>query len=736
VSTSPRSSRFAFAALVALAVGTLLFAGSSAARRGTADAFVGQSYFSPPPQSIYFGTAYALSRDGNTAIVSAPGYYWQPNQKKVPQGSVYVYHQTGGGVWSGGTKLTGPTRFGDSVALSADGRVAAIGASGRNDRTGGAFVYRTSGGNVWVGQELKTKIPSREEFGKPVAISGDASAIVVGAPKDNGKKGAVWVFGRSGSTWKQLGGKLTGKDEKGAAEFGSRIALSGDGRIMLVGGPEDDSGRGAVWAFQRSGSAWKSAKLVGVGGRFGVGIALSVDGSTALIVSPGRTNDDKQAQVWTYSRSGSTWTRRDTVDKHLFPNGLYVGFAHGVSLSGDGRTAFVGVHQSLDPQLLTWTFTRAPLSFRWQAGTIQYGFCCPGVMSTDADVALQRYGETSVGIYVDAPIVRGVSPAGGPTAGGTKVILTGIDFRKVRGVNFGDARAASFTVDSETQITAVAPSGAAGQVDVRVVAVHATSPKSDSAHYTYFERPVVTAVSPTSGPSSGGTSVTITGRFFDQSSVVRFGNSVASSVHFDSATQVTAVSPPGMGVVDVTVTTLAGTSATSAADGFTYIIPPTEKVITFDDLTTVGPQQSGPTVVTSQYAGVTFNSVAAIDYSKGPDAIPGFARSGTIGIEQCVGVEFCTTPIRVTIASAQTLVRVWVGFSFRLDSPVQIQLRALNESSSVVGTATATLPANPSPTPIRTPLEVRALSPSIRSIEVSIPGGYDNALAVDHVTFS
>src|SRR5205814_678249 len=105
---------------------------------------------------------------------------------------------------------------------------------------------------------------------------------------------------------------------------------------------------------------------------------------------------------------------------------------------------------------------------------------------------------------------------------------------------------------------------------------------------------------------------------------------------------------------------------------------PAEKVITFDDLTTVGPQQSGPTVVTSQYAlqGVTFNSVSAIDYSKGPAAIPGFARSGTIGIEQCVGVEFCTTPIRVTFASAQALVRVWVGFSFRLDAPMQVQLRA------------------------------------------------------------
>src|SRR5258707_3788405 len=82
--------------------------------------------------------------------------------------------------------------------------------------------------------------------------------------------------------------------------------------------------------------------------------------------------------------------------------------------------------------------------------------------------------------------------------------------------------------------------------------------------------PTVTNVNPNTGPMQGGTSVTITGTNFSGATAVRFGSNAAGSFTVDSATQITATSPTGVGTVDVTVTTAGGTSAISSGDRFTY----------------------------------------------------------------------------------------------------------------------------------------------------------------------
>ncbi|MCL4442751.1 MAG: IPT/TIG domain-containing protein [Actinobacteria bacterium] len=83
--------------------------------------------------------------------------------------------------------------------------------------------------------------------------------------------------------------------------------------------------------------------------------------------------------------------------------------------------------------------------------------------------------------------------------------------------------------------------------------------------------PTITSISPTSGPTAGGTSVTITGTNFTSSATVDFGSTAATSVTYNSATSLTATSPAeSAGTVDVTVTTVGDTSATSSADQFTY----------------------------------------------------------------------------------------------------------------------------------------------------------------------
>jgi hypothetical protein len=87
---------------------------------------------------------------------------------------------------------------------------------------------------------------------------------------------------------------------------------------------------------------------------------------------------------------------------------------------------------------------------------------------------------------------------------------------------------------------------------------------------TALNLPNVSAITPNTGVPGGGTAVTITGGNFAFGATVDFGTAPATSAIVNSPSQISAVAPPGSGTVDVTVTTPAGTSATSAADQYTY----------------------------------------------------------------------------------------------------------------------------------------------------------------------
>src|SRR5207253_3065436 len=142
-------------------------------------------------------------------------------------------------------------------------------------------------------------------------------------------------------------------------------------------------------------------------------------------------------------------------------------------------------------------------------------------------------------------------------------------------VKFGATNAAGFSVDTDGQITATAPAHAAATVDVTVTTVGGTSATSASDQFTFVAAPVVTSVAPTAGPPAGGTSVTLPGSEFTGATSVKFGATNASSFSVDTGGQITATSPAeSAGTVDVTVTTVGGTSATSASDQFTFVAAP------------------------------------------------------------------------------------------------------------------------------------------------------------------
>ncbi|WP_329038300.1 IPT/TIG domain-containing protein [Streptomyces sp. NBC_01725] len=170
------------------------------------------------------------------------------------------------------------------------------------------------------------------------------------------------------------------------------------------------------------------------------------------------------------------------------------------------------------------------------------------------------------------PTISTINPSQGPTTGGTTVTLTGTGMTGSTAVRFGSTNATSFTVNSASQITAVSPPRAAGAA--AVIVVHPTG-NSNSVTFTYVVAtvPVVTSVAPSSGPTGGGTSVTLTGTGFTGATAVTFAGVPATSFVVNSSTQITAVTPAGSaGAAVVAVTTSGGTSAPDAF--FFYAVAP------------------------------------------------------------------------------------------------------------------------------------------------------------------
>ena len=144
--------------------------------------------------------------------------------------------------------------------------------------------------------------------------------------------------------------------------------------------------------------------------------------------------------------------------------------------------------------------------------------------------------------YLPPPVVDGVSPASGPESGGNPVVIDGGPFTDASLVSFGGAPA-HFTVGTSYQLTASAPAGT-GTVGVTVTTPGGTSP-AGSSEYTYVPVPTVDGVSPTRGPTVGGTAVIVTGTGFTHATTVLFGATASKSFTVGSDTSLTAVAPAG-----------------------------------------------------------------------------------------------------------------------------------------------------------------------------------------------
>jgi hypothetical protein len=331
-----------------------------------------QAYLKASNPDAYdeFGSSVALSDDAGTLAVGAPKEEShvrgidgdQTDNSLWLAGAAYVFVRSGG-EWTQQAYVKASNTdladfFGGTVALSGDGGTLAVGATGEDSgatgingnptdesvaRSGAAYVFVRSGG-VWSQQAyVKASNTGQDDaFGASMALSHDGDSLAVGADWEaclatgiNGDQaddsaqgaGAVYVLVRSGEVWSQqayIKASNTGFHDV----FGRRLALSDDGNTLAAGAHGESSAAtgidgdqadlwatfsGAAHVFVRSGDVWSHKAYVKASNtdendHFGLGVALSGDGSTLGVCAP-------------HERSSATGIGGDQADNSIFGAG-------------------------------------------------------------------------------------------------------------------------------------------------------------------------------------------------------------------------------------------------------------------------------------------------------------------------------------------------------------------------------------------------------------------------------
>lgn len=333
------------------------------------------------------GDSVALSADGSRAIVGASTT--DVSATAISAGSALVFVRSGA-TWSQESVLLPSVRsrnqrFGLAVAMSADGTRVLVGAHGDSgtgiNSAGSAWVF-VRVGTAWTQEAmlLASDAGEDDQFGWSVALSADASLALVGAHHDDttqgGGSGSVRVFVRAGSTWTE-GATLLPTNAAAGDQFGTSVALTADGSRALVGAPLDDtaagSNAGSVRTFVRSGSSWiPEATLLAAGAEsgdlFGASVALSADGTRAVIGAwlDDYFLDDLEGSARVFLRTGSSWTEEALLRPGVRQRSSRFGTS--VSMSADGQHALVGA-PLVDPASAgsAWLFSRAGTTWTEEA---------------------------------------------------------------------------------------------------------------------------------------------------------------------------------------------------------------------------------------------------------------------------------------------------------------------------------------------------------------------------------
>jgi len=355
-----------------------------------------------------FGQTVALSADGSTLAIGAPaeasgatGVGANQNDNSAPlAGAVYVFTRTGA-MWTQqdyikASNAEADDRFGSALAISADGKLLAVGASHESSAATGiggdqadntaqsaGAVYVFAFTNTWTQRAYikASNTDAGDHFGVSLALSGDGSTLAVttreedssaigvgGDQTDNSASsaGAVYVFKQVAGSWSQQAYvKATNTDA--GDQFGFRCALSDDGSTLAVtangeasrGDPHDNSApyAGAAYIYTRTIGSWSPEAYIKASNadgydEFGISVSLSGNGSMLVIganseasaatgIGGDQTDNSAPAAgaAYVFHRGGTGWTQTAYVKASNTTPGDE--FGDDVAVSSDATTVLV-----------------------------------------------------------------------------------------------------------------------------------------------------------------------------------------------------------------------------------------------------------------------------------------------------------------------------------------------------------------------------------------------------------
>lgn len=372
-----------------------------------------------PTDGDYFGRSVALDGSGDTLVAGAAfedgsGKGVNPSMDDAEQnkGAVYVYTRNGQGDWqhtdyiktANDTSDTLYDSFGETVAISTDGRTLAVGvpwedgtgtgvdpsANDTGSSTGAVYTYtRDNQGNWQPESYIKATgiADDSDYFGKTLALDDTGDTLAVGAPSEDGSgegvdpaqdntadaSGAVYLYARGDQGDWGSGSYIKATNPETDDEFGGSVALSGGGDLLAVGAQREDGsgagvnppvdnaadGTGAVYLYgvDQNGDWQHEAYLKSTNPSdrdgFGEAVSLVGDGSMLAVGAGGESGSgsgvnpgvDETTQysgaTYVFDRdSAGTWKPGSYVKATNPAQGAQ--FGTDVALDGSGETLAVG----------------------------------------------------------------------------------------------------------------------------------------------------------------------------------------------------------------------------------------------------------------------------------------------------------------------------------------------------------------------------------------------------------
>ena len=304
----------------------------------------------------YFGQSLSLSDNGNIIAIGIPGR----DHNGTDYGAVQVYENVGG-VWTQiGSDILGQSDYenlGESVSLSADGSIVAIGVPEHEQtsnpvKSGRVEIYKNTGG-IWtqIGSDILGESPGNW-FGDNLSLSSNGNIVAIGTSRNNESlsnlaTGQVEIYENISGVWTQIGSDINGLANE---RIGESISLSSDGSIVAFGALYSYSLRGCAKIYQNINGVWTQigSDILGENATdlFGSTISLSSDGNLVAIGSAVNSDNGSQAgHVRIFKNVSGNWIQigmdidgENAHDLSAEKNNL--------SLSSDGTIVAIGAWQN------------------------------------------------------------------------------------------------------------------------------------------------------------------------------------------------------------------------------------------------------------------------------------------------------------------------------------------------------------------------------------------------------